>query len=125
MRGLQDFLSLHVVAAAVQGMSTRPERIPATLAGLQELNGKILQDLQQQLQTHLTQAQKALRAQVCHDASLLIDTFLSKCRVLGQILKNLARTDPLLPFADGEGAACNAQHASGCRHVCCTMFFWL
>ena len=94
---LQDFLSLHVVVAAVQGTSTRPERIPATLAGLQELNGKILQDLQQQLQTHLTQAQKALRAQVgCHHASLLVDINLSKCCVLAQI----ACPDPLLPFAD-------------------------
>lgn len=48
----------------VQSGSTRPERIPASLAGLQQVNSKTLQDLQQHLQAHLTAAQKELRAQV-------------------------------------------------------------
>ena len=48
----------------LQGGSTRPERIPATLTALQELNSKILQDLQQQLQDHLVASHKQLRAQV-------------------------------------------------------------
>ena len=48
----------------VQSGSTRPERIPASLAGLQQVNSKTLHDLQQHLQAHLTAAQKELRAQV-------------------------------------------------------------
>lgn len=48
----------------IQGGSTRPERIPATLTALQELNSKILQDLQQQLQDHLAACHKQFRAQV-------------------------------------------------------------
>ena len=48
----------------IQGGSTRPERIPATLTALQELNSKILQDLQQQLQDHLAVSHKQFRAQV-------------------------------------------------------------
>ena len=47
-----------------QSGSTRPERIPNTLAGLQELNSKALQALQQQLQAHLSAAHQELRAQV-------------------------------------------------------------
>ncbi|DBB04647.1 TPA: hypothetical protein ACH3X1_012711 [Trebouxia sp. C0004] len=50
--------------APAEGGSTRPERIPATLTALQELNSKILQDLQQQLQDHLAASHKLLRAQV-------------------------------------------------------------
>jgi hypothetical protein len=48
----------------LQGSSTRPERIPASLTALQELNSKILQDLQQQLQDHLAASHKQFRAQV-------------------------------------------------------------
>ena len=48
----------------MQTGSTRPERIPSTLAGLKELNSKTLQELQQQLQAHLTAAHQELRAQV-------------------------------------------------------------
>ena len=48
----------------MQSVSTRPDRIPATLAGLQDLNSQILQSLQQQLQDHLTASHKHLRAQV-------------------------------------------------------------
>ncbi|KAL0033057.1 hypothetical protein WJX79_000382 [Trebouxia sp. C0005] len=51
-------------AAPAEGGSTRPERIPATLTALQELNSKILQDLQQQLQDHLAACYKQFRAQV-------------------------------------------------------------
>lgn len=52
------------VAHVMQSGSTRPERIPATLAGLQELHRKTLQELQQQLQAHLTAAHQELQAQV-------------------------------------------------------------
>lgn len=48
----------------MQSVSTRPKRIPASLAGMQEVNSKTLQEVQQQLQAHLTAAQRELRAQV-------------------------------------------------------------
>ena len=56
--------SIIMSAQMMQGGSTRPDRIPATLGGLQELNSKTLQELQQQLQAHLTAAHQELRAQV-------------------------------------------------------------
>ncbi|KAL0037016.1 hypothetical protein WJX77_009443 [Trebouxia sp. C0004] len=51
-------------AAPAEGSSTRPERIPASLTALQELNSKFLQDLQQQLQDYLAASHKQFRAQV-------------------------------------------------------------
>ena len=56
--------AIFTVAHMMQSGSTRPERIPSTLAGLQELHKKTLQELQQQLQAHLTAAHQELRAQV-------------------------------------------------------------
>lgn len=62
--GLQCNTAILTVAQLMQSGSTRPERIPSTLAGLQELHRKTLQELQQQLQAHLTAAHQELRAQV-------------------------------------------------------------
>lgn len=56
--------AIFTVAHMMQSGSTRPERIPSTLAGLQELHRNTLQGLQQQLQAHLTAAHQELRAQV-------------------------------------------------------------
>ena len=53
-----------MLSQMMQSGSTRPERIPTTLGGLQELNSITLQGLQQQLQAHLTAAHQELRAQV-------------------------------------------------------------
>ena len=57
-------ISIIVSSQMMQSGSTRPERISTSLAGLQELNSKTLQELQQQLQAHLTAAHQELRAQV-------------------------------------------------------------
>lgn len=62
-RFLRQCAVLEAQLCTMQSASTRPDRIPASLAGLQELNSKTLQAVQQQLQDHLTAAHKQLRAQ--------------------------------------------------------------